>query len=95
MNPIFSSEGNDTLVSVKAVPGARSDGITGPLGDRLKVRTSAPPEDGKANAAICRLLEQATGCVAVVERGHTSALKRIRLIGITVDQTRAALGVDG
>ena len=41
---------------VKVVPGARRDEVVGLLGDRLKVRTAAPPEDGKANKAVAKLL---------------------------------------
>ena len=39
------------FVRVKAVPGARQNAVTGTLGDRLKIRVSAPPEGGKANDA--------------------------------------------
>ena len=49
-------DGEDVLVWVKAVPGASLDTVAGALGDRLKVRISAAPEDGQANRAICRLL---------------------------------------
>jgi uncharacterized protein (TIGR00251 family) len=41
---------------VKVVPGARRDEVVGLLGERLKVRTAAPPEDGKANKAVAGLL---------------------------------------
>lgn len=41
---------------VKVVPGASRDEITGWLGNRLKIRVSAPAESGKANAAIRKLL---------------------------------------
>ncbi len=53
----IEQDGDDVLVWVKAVPGAAQDTVAGALGDRLKVRVSAAPEDGRANKAICRLLE--------------------------------------
>lgn len=43
-------------VHVKVVPGARQNRVVGLLGDRLKVQVAAPPEDGKANAAVIELL---------------------------------------
>lgn len=72
------------LIAVKAVPGARRDEIAGVLGDRLKVRVSAAPENGKANQAICGLIAEALGLRASaieVVRGHTSAEKTLRCAG--------------
>lgn len=70
------------LIRVKAVPGASRNEIAGvleaPGGDRLKVRVSAPPEGGKANAAICETLATALRVKArdvVVQSGHGSAEK--------------------
>jgi uncharacterized protein (TIGR00251 family) len=60
-----------TRIAVKAVPGAKRDEIVGRLGDRLKVRVAAPPEGGKANAAIAELLAAALGVRA----------RDVRLIG--------------
>ena len=51
---------------IKAVPNASRDQIAGvmdhPDGPRLKVRVSAPPEAGKANKAIAKLLAKELGC---------------------------------
>jgi uncharacterized protein (TIGR00251 family) len=50
----------------------------------LKVRVSAVPEDGRANAALVTLMAKTLGvaksAVAVVA-GHTARLKRIEIFG--------------
>ena len=45
-------------LSVKVVPGASRDRVAGMLGDALKVQVSAPPEAGKANKAVLRVLAE-------------------------------------
>ncbi len=81
-------------IAVKAVPGASRDQIAGPLGERLKIKVAAAPEDGKANDAICRLLAQELGlaprCVEI-ETGHTRPEKLIRVMGISCAQATAKL----
>jgi uncharacterized protein (TIGR00251 family) len=74
------------LVPVKVVPGARSDQIAGVLGDRLKIRVSAPPENGRANESVCRLIASALGVRRAdvrVERGETSPEKTLLVSGTT------------
>jgi hypothetical protein len=73
------------LIAVKAVPGASRDQIAGPLGERLKVRISAPPEGGKANRAIAELLAKALGVKAAqveLVSGPASAEKVFRVRGV-------------
>lgn len=83
---------------VKAVPGARADAIAGVLGDRLKVRVSAAPEGGKANAAIGRLL---AGRLGVPERdvrlvsGATSPAKVFEVSGLQREAALDRLGIEG
>lgn len=84
--PIAVDDGPSAcLVRIKAVPGARRDEIVGRLGDRLKVRVAAPPEGGKANAAICELLANALGVrprdVTIVA-GLASAEKTARALAV-------------
>ncbi len=84
--PIATDDGRgNTLLAVKAVPGAKSDGIAGVLGERLKVRTSAPPEDGRANKAIAAMLAQRLGVRSgdvQLYHGHTSAEKVFIVAGL-------------
>ena len=84
MPPWLLLRGEDLLVRVKAVPGARRSEIAGPLGDRLKVRVAAPPEDGKANAALRKLLAGAFGVDAraiELEQGAAAAAKIFAIRG--------------
>lgn len=85
-------------ISVKAVPGASRDEVSGTVGERLKVRVSAAPEGGKANRAIERVLSEALGVRAKdveVVRGHTSAEKTVRVSGISAVEACQRLGLAG
>ena len=78
----MSLEGVDVLVRVKAVPGASRDAIAGALGDRLKIRVAAPPEGGRANAAIAEVLAEAAGIAprdVALESGPSQPQKCFRL----------------
>ncbi len=75
-------------VLVKAVPGASRDQIAGRLGDRLKIRISAPPEGGKANKAICALIANRLGIKrsqVTVIAGKSGPEKRIEILGVHAD----------
>lgn len=80
---------------VKVVPGAKRDEVVGPLGNRLKIRVSAPPEDGRANRAVCELVAQRLGvresAVRVVS-GHANALKTLEVDGVEQATVDALLG---
>ena len=45
-------------LDLKVVPGARRDMLAGMLGTRFKVRVSSPPEDGRANRAVIRVVSE-------------------------------------
>lgn len=94
--PILAESGGGVLIRLKAVPGAKRDQIAGLLGDRLKIRVSAPPEGGRANKAICTLLAAALGVkprdVEIVS-GQTNPEKLARVSGVAIEAVRAALGL--
>lgn len=67
----------------------------GPLGERLKVKVAAPPEDGRANRALCELLAEALGVSArsvTVVAGHGHPEKTVRVEGLSAGQVAQRLG---
>jgi uncharacterized protein len=80
---------NGVIVPVNAQPGARRNAIVGERAGALRVAVTAPPDKGKANAAILELLAEALDCrpsdVGLVS-GDTARQKRVLLVGLTVDE---------
>jgi uncharacterized protein len=72
------------VLDVKVIPKARTGGVSElmPNGS-LKVKVTAVPEKGKANAEVCAVLAAylgvAKGNVEVI-LGHTSQQKRVRVL---------------
>jgi uncharacterized protein len=83
-------------LAVRVQARARRDEIAGERGGSLLVRVTAPPVEGKANAAVCKLLAKrldlAPGKVAVV-RGASSRDKVLEIDGIEAAELRRRLGV--
>jgi len=80
------------MLQVHVHPGARRDGLRGWRADgALKVEVTAPPEDGRANAAVSALLAGVLALpkrsVAVV-RGHGSRAKVVEVEGLSEDEVR-------
>lgn len=83
MPELYSVGADGTVVlSVYVQPSASRAGVVGRHGDSLKVRVSAPPEAGKANRAVTRLLAAELGVprhdIELVQ-GASSRSKRFRL----------------
>ena len=75
-----------TRLKLRVAPAARRPGVAGRHGDAWKIRVSEPPEGGRANQAVVRLLaatlELADRDVRVVA-GHASRDKVVALDGIS------------
>ena len=79
---------------MKVVPGASRTRVVGVLGSALKVAVAAPPEAGRANAAIAALLASVLGVKkgdVTILRGHAQPLKRVAVVGVTPENLRAHL----
>jgi uncharacterized protein (TIGR00251 family) len=77
------------LVPVKVVPSASRDRIAGVLGDMLKITTSAPPEKGRANAAVAKIIAASLGIDrrgVRITGGKTGARKQFRIASLTADE---------
>ncbi len=75
-------EKNSLLLNLRLQPRASKDEIVGLRGDRLKVRITAPPVDGKANqrliAFFARFFDVRKQDITLVS-GETGRNKRIRI----------------
>jgi uncharacterized protein (TIGR00251 family) len=72
-------------VAVKLQPRGRSDELLGFADNVLRARVSAPPVDGKANKALCRLIAERAGVApsrVTVVRGAKSRDKLVEVKGI-------------
>jgi len=81
--------GATLILHVKVVPGASRDRVAGRYGDGVKVQTSAPPEAGKANAAVTKILAQFLSLrPSQVELASAPAnpRKQFRISGLTPPQ---------
>jgi uncharacterized protein len=71
---------------VKVHPRARKNGITGTVGDALKLALTAPPVEGKANQAVIEFFadffEIAHSSVTITS-GESSRNKVVRIAGLT------------
>jgi uncharacterized protein (TIGR00251 family) len=81
-------------IEVRVIPRARRDEVGGERGGRLLIRLTAPPVDGAANAALCRLVARRAGVPprrVTIVRGQTSRDKVVRVEGLTAAELRASM----
>lgn len=75
-------EGNDLVLAVRVQPRASRDGIVGPAAGSLKVRITAPPIEGRANAHLVKFLAEVFGIphsAITLMSGHGGRDKRLRI----------------
>ncbi len=82
------------LVPVKVVPGASRSRVVGILDGALKVAVAAPPEKGKANKALIKILAEIFDLPknrVSIEHGQSSHHKIVLLHGADADHVRDRL----
>jgi len=81
-------------INIKVVPGSSRDAVIGRLGDSLKVKVSAPPEGGKANKALVKVLAKWLGIspeLVVIKSGFQSQKKVVEVNSISLQQYETKL----
>ena len=72
-------------ITVRVTPRSSRDSIEAGTGGVFIVRVTAPPDEGKANAAVCRVVAQALGVpktTVIVVRGHSARTKVLEVAGL-------------
>lgn len=81
-HPELSESKKGVLLSVHVQPGAGTTAVVGRHGAAIKMRVGAPPSDGRANEAVCKLVAKEFGLGAddvQLTSGETSRSKRVSL----------------
>jgi uncharacterized protein (TIGR00251 family) len=93
MIAVRDSSGGATF-TVKVQPRARKNAITGELDGALKLALTAPPLDGKANAAciefLANLLRVSRSSITIAS-GQASRRKLIRVAGLSAEEIQKRL----
>jgi uncharacterized protein (TIGR00251 family) len=74
------------VLAVRAQPGAKKTAVLGEHGGALKVAVTAPPEDGRANAALVEVLRDWLGVKrsqVELAGGHTNRNKQFLIRGLS------------
>jgi uncharacterized protein (TIGR00251 family) len=98
MESWVEADGSGCLLWVQVQPRAKRSELAGLHGGALKLRVTAPPVDGAANAAVVRLLAELLGIAAGrigVTGGATSRRKRVLVTGLSEAEIRERLRVGG
>ena len=91
---VLEEHRDGVVVKIRATPGASRDNIVGLHGDALKVAVQAPPENGKANKAIARLVAtklKVRASQVTLLRGSTSRNKTFLITGFSLEDIRTRL----
>ena len=87
-------EAVSTRLRLRVAPGAARASVVGRHGDAWKVRVAAPPEGGRANDAVVRLLADTLALpreAVTLVSGHGARDKIVELAGVGPEQIERRL----
>ena len=82
------------ILRIHVIPNAKIDSIVGEHGSAVKIKLRAAAVEGKANAALIRFLAEQMELprhAIVLQRGHKSRDKLIRVEGLSQEDVRRRL----
>jgi len=82
------------ILRIHVIPNAKIDSIVGEHGSAVKIKLRAAAVEGKANAALIRFLAEQMELPRhdiVLQRGHKSRDKLIRVDGLSQEEVRRRL----
>lgn len=100
--PVFvdQAEPNVLRLRIYVQPGASRTQLSGLHGDAIKIKVSAPPEDGRANAELCEFIADFLGCAkrqVELFSGDKSRHKKVNVRGMSpqavIQQFESALAL--
>ena len=94
--PVLQQSEEGVMLAVKVVLNAKTPSIAEVIGERLKIRVSVPPEVGKANASVCKLLADKLDVPArsvTIVQGNRSQEKTVCVEGLTQQAVASRLGI--
>lgn len=85
------------IVEIQVIPSSGKSLVILDRSRKLKAYVKSPPEDGKANRELCKLVAQLLGCpqyLVSIAAGATSRKKKLYLdIPLSFEQILAKLGL--
>jgi uncharacterized protein (TIGR00251 family) len=90
-------DGGGVLVAIRVKPRAGQARIAGRRAERVLVDVTAPPLEGRANEAACRVIAKALGIapgLVTVVGGQRARDKLVRVQGCSPARVAKLLGVD-
>ena len=82
MPPWYQWDAGDLILFCRLQPKASGDEFVGDHGEELKIRITAPPVDGKANAHLVAFVAKSFGVSksqVAIEKGELGRSKRLRI----------------
>jgi hypothetical protein len=93
---VITATATGVLIRLRVQPRASVERLDGLHGDQLRLRLTAPPVDGAANAACIAFLAKTLGVHRsriLLQTGEKSRHKVLHIAGVTPMQVAEALGL--